>query len=98
MCEDFTGIVLGPGYESTYTNVYSRSCRTGPILLHDDTISRNTITRVGVESSVAGPSTHFAWIRPKPKRPEETAMQEITAPELLTFFFSVGVLLYLWIQ
>jgi hypothetical protein len=25
-------------------------------------------------------------------------MQEITAQELLTFFFSVGVLLYLWIQ
>ena len=33
-----------PRYESTYTKVYSRACRTGPILLHDDTSARRTIT------------------------------------------------------
>jgi len=33
-----------PRYESTYTNVYSRSCRTGLIFPYDDTISRRTIT------------------------------------------------------
>jgi hypothetical protein len=49
-------------------------------------------------STAVAISNHLTSTWPPSQGPEETLMQAITVQEVLTFFFSVGVLLYLWLQ